>query len=78
MERDRLRDAAEGEERDAADEARRLESLSTKAATLTQRCDDLARRIRELGSLPADAFEKYQGKSLKVGAGCSPDASLLI
>ena len=30
-----------------------------------QRRDDVSKKIRELGSLPADAFEKYKGKSTK-------------
>ena len=47
------------------DESRKVESLLSKRATLQQKRGDLERKIRELGSLPADAFEKYRDHSLK-------------
>lgn len=47
------------------DESRKVESLLSKRAALQQKRGDLERKIRELGSLPADAFDKYQGTSLK-------------
>ncbi len=42
-----------------------MESLLTKRAALQQRAADLERKIRDLGSLPADAFEKFRGRPLK-------------
>lgn len=50
----------------AADEARSLEALSNKKAALQQRADDLAKKIRDLGSLPEDAFSNYRNKGVKV------------
>ena len=46
------------------DELRKVESLLSKRAGLQQKRADLERRIRELGSLPAEAFEKYRDRSL--------------
>ncbi|KIZ01960.1 Structural maintenance of chromosomes protein 3, partial [Monoraphidium neglectum] len=46
-------------------EGARLEALAEKAAAARQRADDLSRRIKELGTLPSDAFEKYRGKNTK-------------
>ena len=45
------------------DETRRVEDLLTKRAALSQKQADLEKRIRDLGSLPADAFEKYRDRS---------------
>ena len=42
-----------------------MEALLTKRAALQQRTADLERKIRDLGSLPADAFEKFRGRPLK-------------
>ncbi|KAG1671785.1 hypothetical protein FOA52_000162 [Chlamydomonas sp. UWO 241] len=39
-----------------------LEVLASRRSAFLAREADLQRRIRELGSLPADAFEKYAGK----------------
>ena len=41
-----------------------METLLSKRAGLQQKKADLERKIRELGSLPAEAFEKYRDKSL--------------
>lgn len=41
-----------------------MEGLLSKRAGLQQKKADLERKIRELGSLPAEAFEKYRDKSL--------------
>jgi len=46
------------------DESRKVENLLSKRAGLQQKKADLERKIRELGSLPAEAFEKYRDKSL--------------
>eukprot|EP00887_Chlorella_sp_A99_P005387 scaffold1.g5387.t1 len=47
------------------DERKVLESLANKRAVASHRKADLEKRIRELGSLPADAFEKYRGRPHK-------------
>ena len=46
------------------DELRKVENLLSKRAGLQQKRADLERKIRELGSLPAEAFEKYRDRSL--------------
>ena len=45
-------------------ESNAVAQLLAKRSTLLQKKADHEKKIRELGSLPADAFEKYQGKSL--------------
>ena len=47
------------------DESRKVESLLSKRAALGQKRGDLERKIRELGSLPADAFDKFRDTTLK-------------
>ncbi|CAL8464327.1 g3862 [Coccomyxa elongata] len=64
-EQERLKDVEEKDAQEAQDETRKVESLLSKRATLQQKRGDLERKIRELGSLPADAFEKYRDHSLK-------------
>lgn len=39
--------------------------LESRAATLEQRREDLEGHIRELSTLPADAFQTYTGRSAK-------------
>lgn len=61
-------EARAGEQGRAAsmEESRRqLESYQTKKAMYVARRDELSKKIREIGSLPSDAFEKYRGKSVK-------------
>ena len=41
-----------------------MTQLLAKRSTLLQKKADHEKKIRELGSLPLDAFEKFQGKSL--------------
>lgn len=62
-----LREEAAAGSAAAAEEGRQAAALDTRQAQLLARCEDLARRIRELGSLSAEVFEKYQGKGVKVG-----------
>jgi structural maintenance of chromosome 3 (chondroitin sulfate proteoglycan 6) len=52
----------------AAEESRRLESLLAKQTTLNARCEDLSHKIRNLGTLPEEAFEKFRKKPTKVGS----------
>lgn len=62
----RLREEAAAGSAAAAEEGRQAAALDARQAQLLGRCEDLARRIRELGSLSAEVFEKYQGKGVKV------------
>ena len=48
-----------------ADDEREMEGLMAKRTTLQAKREGLQRKIRELGSLPSDAFERYRGKALK-------------
>lgn len=48
----------------AQDEALKVEALLARRAALAQKKADLVRRVKELGSLPADAFERYRGQPL--------------
>ena len=41
-----------------------MSQLLAKRSTLLQKKADHEKKIRELGSLPVDAFEKFQSKSL--------------
>lgn len=61
-----LRDTAATGSAAAAEEGRAAAALDTRQAQLLARCEDLGRRIRDLGSLSAEAFDKYQGKGVKV------------
>ncbi|KAK6174533.1 hypothetical protein SNE40_017790 [Patella caerulea] len=58
-----------GQEREAQeklnDDAKDLEKMTNKQSLLIKKKDDCMRKIRELGSLPSDAFEKYQDLSVK-------------
>lgn len=54
-----------------AEESKALEALASRRALLQQRQADHERRVRELGTLPADAFEKFKDLGLKVGVCCS-------
>ncbi|KAL1425431.1 hypothetical protein MTO96_003513 [Rhipicephalus appendiculatus] len=47
------------------DDAKDLEKMTSRQSVLLKKKDECMRKIRELGSLPADAFEKYQNLSLK-------------
>ena len=47
------------------DEQRTLQTLNDRLAMLRLKKGDLEKRIRELGSLPDEAFEKYRGHGLK-------------
>ncbi|XP_025093657.1 structural maintenance of chromosomes protein 3-like [Pomacea canaliculata] len=47
------------------EDAKDLEKMTNKQSLLLKKKEDCMRKIRELGSLPSDAFEKYQDFSLK-------------
>ena len=46
-----------------ADREREMETLMSKTSTLSQQRESLQKKIRELGSLPADAFDRYRAES---------------
>ena len=62
---ERLRGEADDAKAGLADDEREMEGLMSKKATLQTKREGLQRKIRDLGSLPGDAFEKYRGKALK-------------
>jgi len=47
------------------DEAKELEKISSKQGLLLKKKEEAMKKIRDLGSLPSDAFDKYQNTSLK-------------
>ena len=46
------------------DEASKLDQLWAKRAILQQKKADLEKKIRDLGSLPSSAFDKFRNHSL--------------
>lgn len=64
-EREVLKQAKDEYDRILQDESKEMEQLLNKRVIFQQQRDDLMKKIRDLGSLPADAFEKYQNKNLK-------------
>eukprot|EP00850_Spirogloea_muscicola_P012247 SM000078S22106 [mRNA] locus=s78:418815:427691:- [translate_table: standard] len=63
--RDEIKSLEDAYEQSVQDERKELEQLVNRRSLLLQKKDDLTRKIRDLGSLPSDAFEKYQDKTLK-------------
>ncbi|XP_039261631.1 structural maintenance of chromosomes protein 3-like [Styela clava] len=47
------------------DDARELEKVTNKQSMLIKKKDESMRKIRDLGSLPQDSFDKYQGLSVR-------------
>ncbi|GIL90196.1 hypothetical protein Vretifemale_17882, partial [Volvox reticuliferus] len=67
--REVLKDNAGKQEAAAADDAKALEALVNKRTTLQGRAAELERKIRDLGSLPQDAFDKaYRDRNAKGGS----------
>eukprot|EP00894_Picocystis_sp_ML_P003562 jgi/Pico_ML_1/54079/g4504.t1 len=64
-EQEKLQGYEDQEERIIQDEMKIMEQLMARRNMLMQKRDDLQRKIRDLGSLPSDAFEKYRGKRSK-------------
>ncbi|CAH1784036.1 unnamed protein product [Owenia fusiformis] len=62
-------EAAKAQEREhqerITDDVKDLDKMTNKQSLLLKKKDDCMRKIRELGSLPSDAFEKYQDLSIK-------------
>lgn len=63
--KDELKTLEDNYEKTLQDEKKDLEQLLNKRNLLQVKREDLMKKIRDLGSLPSDAFEKYQKKSLK-------------
>lgn len=56
----------EKQRRDAIDDdAKQMEKLAHKRSLLTKKKEECTKKIRELGSLPADAFDKHQKTPVK-------------
>merc|ERR1712130_1036624 len=56
-----------GEIQDKIEEdSKELERMASKQTVLQQKIQECTKKIRELGSLPSDAFEKYKNMSQKV------------
>ncbi|XP_020691246.1 structural maintenance of chromosomes protein 3 [Dendrobium catenatum] len=64
-EKDRIKATEEEYERTLQDEAKDLEQLLNKRNLLMSKQDDCKKKIRDLGSLPSDAFERYKKKNIK-------------
>jgi len=62
---ERLRNEQDDIKSAMTDDEREMEGLMAKRTTLQTKREGLQRKIRELGSLPSDAFERYRGKALK-------------
>ncbi|KAG6486836.1 hypothetical protein ZIOFF_055416 [Zingiber officinale] len=52
-------------ERTLQDEAKELEQLLSKRNILVSKQEDFMKKIRDLGSLPSDAFDTYKRKNIK-------------
>lgn len=63
--KDELKGREDNYERTLQDETKELEQLLNKRNILLARQEDYMRKIRDLGSLPSDAFETYKRKSVK-------------
>ncbi|KAL4188470.1 hypothetical protein AMTRI_Chr08g160350 [Amborella trichopoda] len=62
---DELKAVEDKYERTLQDENKELEQLLNKRNILLAKQEDCMKKIRDLGSLPSDAFEKYKRKSIK-------------
>ncbi|GJP45294.1 hypothetical protein CLOM_g4698 [Closterium sp. NIES-68] len=63
--KDKLKQQEEEWERVVQDEGKALEQLLNQRSVWQHRRDDASKKIRDLGSLPADAFDKYQKQSAR-------------
>ncbi|XP_010925132.1 structural maintenance of chromosomes protein 3 [Elaeis guineensis] len=63
--KEKLKTLEENYERTLQDEAKDLEQLLNKRNILHAKQEDCMKKIRDLGSLPSDAFETYKRKSMK-------------
>merc|ERR1739844_737139 len=58
-------EASKLREREIQEDAKELERMASKQTILQQKIQECTKKIRELGSLPSDAFEKYKSMSQK-------------
>ncbi|XP_077226004.1 structural maintenance of chromosomes (SMC) family protein [Tasmannia lanceolata] len=63
--KDKLKALEDNYESTIQDEAKELEQLLNKRNILLARQEDYMKKIRDLGSLPSDAFETYKRKNIK-------------
>merc|ERR1719445_2546892 len=52
-------------EREIEEDAKELEKMASKQTVFQTKIEDCTKKIRELGSLPTDAFSKYKNMSQK-------------
>ncbi|XP_043703030.1 structural maintenance of chromosomes protein 3 [Telopea speciosissima] len=64
-EKTKLKTLEDNYERTLQDEAKELEQLLSKRSMFLSKQEDCMKKIRDLGSLPSDAFEMYKRKSTK-------------
>ncbi|CAI7876370.1 unnamed protein product [Closterium sp. NIES-53] len=62
--KDKLKQQEEEWERAVQDEGKALEQLLNQRSVWQHKRDEASKKIRDLGSLPADAFDKYQKQSM--------------
>lgn len=63
--KEKLKTLEEDYERTLQDEAKDLEQLLNKRNILLSKQEECMKKIRDLGSLPSDAFDTYKRKSMK-------------
>ncbi|CAI5469374.1 unnamed protein product, partial [Closterium sp. Yama58-4] len=63
--KDKLKQQEEEWERAVQDEGKALEQLLNQRSVWQHKRDEASKKIRDLGSLPADAFDKYQKQSMR-------------
>ena len=64
-EKEKLVEEGASDKRSAEDFARSVENLQQRRTQLQMKRSDLERRVRDLGTLPADAYEAHRSRSLK-------------
>jgi len=60
---EKLRNAQDSMRLSVSEREQLMEKLMSKSSTLSQKREGLQKKIRELGSLPADAFDRFRGES---------------
>lgn len=64
-EKDSIKTLEDDYQRTLQDEAKELEQLVTKRSTYITKQEEFSKKIRELGPLSSDAFERYKRKNMK-------------
>jgi len=60
---EKLRNFQDSMKTSVSEREKLMETLMSKSSTLSQKREALQKKIRELGSLPSDAFDRYRGES---------------